>query len=339
MTDENNRINEHGDRHDGTHVDQHASERTHEGRDEGRHMAEGRDMGDGKDDRRGMGEGGDLGEGRQDGKAGRGRDDGAGAGDARGSGTLVIAVVGGTGTVGRPVVEELAGRGHTVRVLSRRSATHPVDLSTGEGLEAALAGCDVVVDAANSVSPRTMRATLVDGTTRLIAAGRAAGVSHHVCVSIVGCDRVPMPYYKVKTAQEDAVTVGGVPWTIVRATQFHELFVGMFGAMARAGVVLAPRDLTFQPIAAAEAARAVADAAESAPRNGRIEVAGPERADLRTLARVWRDTTSRRVLLVPAPLPGPIGRTIRAGHLTSAHPDARGTTTFTQWLTERARGA
>ncbi|MFI6049924.1 SDR family oxidoreductase [Streptomyces violascens] len=250
---------------------------------------------------------------------------------------LDIAVAGGTGTLGRHVVEELRARGHNVRVLSRSSAEYPVDLSTGEGLEAALAGCDVVVDAANSVSPRTMRATLVDGTKRLVAAERAASMGHHVCVSIVGCDRMPLPYYRVKVAQENAAMAGPVPWTIVRATQFHELVAGVFTATARARVLPASKNVIMQPIAAVEAARAVADAAEAAPRHGRIEAAGPERTDLRTLAAIWRTATGRRAALLPAPVPGRMGRALRAGHLASARPDAQGATGFAQWLGERAQ--
>ncbi|MFD7340026.1 SDR family oxidoreductase [Streptomyces violascens] len=258
--------------------------------------------------------------------------------DADGTRTLHIAVAGGTGTLGRHVVDELRARGHDVRVLSRSSAEYPVDLSTGEGLEAALAGCDVVVDAANSVSPRTMRATLVDGTKHLLAAERAAGVGHHVCVSIVGCDRVPMPYYKVKVAQEDSVMAGPVPWTIVRATQFHELIAGVFTATVRARVLLASRNVIMQPMAAVEAARAVAEAAEAAPLHGRIETAGPERTDLHTLAATWRAATARRAALLPAPVPGRMGRALRAGHLASTHPDAQGVVGFAEWLGERSQG-
>ncbi|MFJ8310066.1 MULTISPECIES: SDR family oxidoreductase [unclassified Streptomyces] len=250
--------------------------------------------------------------------------------------TLDIAVAGGTGTLGRHVVAELRARGHNVRVLSRSSAEYRVDLTTGAGLAGALVGCDVVVDAANSTSPRTMRSTLVDGTRRLLAAEREAGVGHHVCVSIVGCDRVPMPYYKVKTAQEDAVAAGPVPWTVVRATQFHELVATLFTATARARVLPAPKNVRIQPIAAAEAAGAVADAAESAPRMGRVEAAGPQVTDLRTLAGQWRATTGHRAALLPVPLPGRLGRALRAGGLTSDDPQAQGATEFAEWLREAA---
>ncbi|PBC77157.1 uncharacterized protein YbjT (DUF2867 family) [Streptomyces sp. TLI_235] len=245
-----------------------------------------------------------------------------------------IAIVGGTGTLGHHVTEELRARGHEVRVLSRRSPEHPVDLTTGAGLAAALAGCDAVVDAANSRSAQGAERTLVDGTRNLLAAERAAGVAHHVCVSIVGCDRVPVGYYRVKTDQERAVTEGPVPWTVVRITQFHELLAEMFGLLGRWRLLTVPH-ARLQSIAAEDAARAVADAAEQPARLGRIEAAGPETTDARELARTWRAVTGRRALQLPLPLPGAVGRALRAGGLTTQRPDTRGTVTFADWL---ARG-
>jgi uncharacterized protein YbjT (DUF2867 family) len=144
-----------------------------------------------------------------------------------------IAVAGGTGTLGVPVVEELRRLGDEVRVLSRRSAKFPVDLTTGAGLDEAVAGCEVVIDASNNSSPRGAKATLVDGTQRLLDAARAAGLQHVVSISIVGCERAPMSYYKVKSEQERLVAEGSVPWSIVRATQFHELVAWAFAAAAR----------------------------------------------------------------------------------------------------------
>src|SRR5215475_6752981 len=124
--------------------------------------------------------------------------------------------------LGRRVGRELLSRGHEVRVLSRGSADHPVDLRTGDGLDRALAGCDVVIDAANGRTPAQARATLVHGARRLLAAEERAGIRHHVCVSIVGCDLLPLAYFAVKAEQERIVEGGPVPWSIVRATQFHE---------------------------------------------------------------------------------------------------------------------
>jgi uncharacterized protein YbjT (DUF2867 family) len=240
-----------------------------------------------------------------------------------------IAIAGGTGTLGRYVTEQLRARGHEVRVLSRSSRQHRVDLTTGEGLDAALAGCDVVVDASNS--NRKAASVLVEGSRRLLAAEQAAGVGHHVCVSIVGCDRVPLGYYRVKVAQERVVEAGPVPWSIVRATQFHELAAGLFAAGARWRIVPVPRAIV-QTIAAAQAAQAVADVAEGPALRGRIDVVGPVATSVRDLARTWRSVTGRRGLLVPVPLPGGVGRAMRAGAATEPSPDVRGTTTFADWL-------
>jgi uncharacterized protein YbjT (DUF2867 family) len=245
-----------------------------------------------------------------------------------------IAVAGGTGTLGAPVVAELRARGHDVRSLSRRSKEFPVDLTTGSGLAEALGGCQVLVDASNNSSPRGAKRTLVDGTQRLLEAGRAEGLEHFVSISIVGCERAPMSYYKVKTEQERLVAAGPVPWSIVRATQFHELVAWAFGTAARFRV-LPGIPARLQTVAAAEAGHAVADVAEGQPLRRRFEVAGPEVIDLRELARTWRAATGRRALLVPVAIPGRLGRALRDGALTNEQPDVRGTTTFASWLAGR----
>ncbi|MBV7669949.1 NAD(P)H-binding protein [Streptomyces halstedii] len=247
---------------------------------------------------------------------------------------LTVAVAGGTGTLGSAVAEELRGRGHRVRVLSRHSPDHPVDLTTGQGLAGALAGCDVVVDASNSTSPKKARTTLVDGSRLLLAAEERAGVGHHVGISIVGCEKVPIGYYRTKVAQERVVESGPVGWSMVRATQFHELVAGVLAPLARCGVHPLPK-ARLQTVAAVEVAHAVADVAERPALRGRVEVAGPEIADLRDLALQWRAAHRSRVLPVPVPLPGAVGRALRAGALTTGRPDVRGTTTFAQWLAGR----
>lgn len=249
---------------------------------------------------------------------------------------MKIAIAGGTGTLGRQVAAELVTRGHDVRVLSRTAAEYRVDLTTGAGLGDALAGCEVVVDATNN-SSRTAAATLVAGTGRLLAAGRAAGVGHHVCVSVVGCELVPMGYFRVKAEQEGAVARGTVPWTIVRATQFHEYLATMFGAGARMRALPVPRAL-LQPVASADVARTVADVAEQEPKGGRVQIAGPEVASARELARAWRRATGTRAVLVSLPLPGRPGRALRDGALTVSRPDVRSGVTFADWLDRGARG-
>jgi len=219
-----------------------------------------------------------------------------------------------------------------VRVLSRHSTEYRVDLTTGEGLTEALAGCDVVVDATNDPSGRRATETLVEGSRRLLAAEDAAGVGHHVCVSIVGCDQVPVGYFRAKAGQERVVERGPVPWTIVRATQFHELVAKTIEQLARWRILPVPR-VRLQTVAAIEVARAVADVAGRPARRSRMNVTGPELADARDIARTWRSLTGRGALLLPIRLPGKLGRVLREGVLTAEVPEVRGTTTFTEWLT------
>lgn len=242
-----------------------------------------------------------------------------------------VAVAGGTGTLGRHVVTELAAGGHEVRVLSRSGPDFPVDLTTGSGLERALAGCAAVVDASNATSARRAAQVLVAGSRLLLAAERQAGVGHHVCVSIVGCDRVPFGYYRVKAQQEQVVRAGPVPYSLVRATQFHELAATALAAAARFRVLPVP-PIRLQTVAAAEVARTVAGVVTGAPRGGAIQVAGPAQVTAADLARTWRSVTGRAAVLVPVPLPGKLGRALRDGGLTTDHPDVRGTITFAEWL-------
>jgi uncharacterized protein YbjT (DUF2867 family) len=248
-----------------------------------------------------------------------------------------VAVVGGTGTVGRHIVNCLRSRGEDPRVLSRRSAEHPVDLATGAGLAGALEGCDVVIDASNG-PPRHPEAVLADGCRRLVEAASGAGVSHLVCISIVGIDAVPMGYYRTKLAQEAIVTGGSVPWSIVRCTQFCELVDSMLSGLARWRI--SPRSSArLQPLAAREAADAVADVAGRPPAAKRLYVAGPQLDDLSTLARVWAERRQRRGLPLPLPLPPKLGGPLRSGALTCASPDVRGSMTFAAFLDGQAAGA
>jgi uncharacterized protein YbjT (DUF2867 family) len=248
---------------------------------------------------------------------------------------MLIAVTGGTGTLGREVVRELERRGHAVRALSRGAAEHPVDLRTGSGLAAALEGADAVIDASNAgPRRRAAEAVLVEGGRRLLAAERAAGVAHHVAVSIVGIERVSAGYYQVKLAQEAVVRDAGVPWTIVRATQFHQKVDLSFAALARFGW-LPGAAFQLQPVDPREVAVVLADTAEAEPSGETTQFAGPERRTVRELAQTWRLETGRRALLVPVPLPGRTGRALRAGGLTE--PGAwTGRITFAGWLRERA---
>jgi uncharacterized protein YbjT (DUF2867 family) len=243
---------------------------------------------------------------------------------------MQIAIAGGTGRLGSRVADELRNRGHQVRILSRNAPRHRVDLTTGQGLASALDGCEVVVDASNNPS-KTAASTLVDGSRRLLAAEQAAGVRHHVAVSIVGCERVPLDYFRVKAAQERIVEQGPVPWSMIRATQFHEYVATTLDGLSGWHVLPIPSVLV-QSVACAQVATTVAEIAVATPRWCRVEVAGPEILQGREIARSWRSITHHHALLVPLPLPGELGHALRSGALTSSHPDVRGTTGFASWL-------
>jgi uncharacterized protein YbjT (DUF2867 family) len=241
-----------------------------------------------------------------------------------------IAVIGGSGTVGRHIVDALQAQGAETRILGRSSTAHPVDLTTGTGLEAALGGCDVVVDASNG-PPRKPEPVLVDGARRLVDACAATGVGHLVLVSIVGIEQVPTRYYRAKLAQERVVAGAGLSWSIVRSTQFHELVDTLLRALA--DWRLQPRSRArLQPVAAREAGAAVAAAALE-PRPGATRtIAGPQIEDITELSRDWSAARRRRGVPLPLPLPRRFAVPMRAGALTCERPDERGTVRFSSWL-------
>lgn len=243
------------------------------------------------------------------------------------------AVIGGTGTVGRLIASELQAAGATVRALSRRSPDYPVDLTTGRGLSEALSGCSVVIDASNG-SSRHPEPVLVEGSRRLIDAVVKTGVRRVICVSIVGIEKVPTRYYKAKLAQERIVQGSGVASTIVRSTQFHELLETALSALAR--FRLSPRSgARLHPVAAAEAARAIADVARQPEPGEWVTIAGPEVVEVTQLGAQWQARSDRRLLPVPLPLAPRLSRALRDGALTCAHPDFRGETSFESWLSGR----
>lgn len=252
------------------------------------------------------------------------------------------AVTGGTGSIGRLVVEELVRRGDDVRMLSRSAPTtpvpgathHAVDLRSGDGLRDALDGVDVVVDAANG--RKAPAELLVEGTRRVGRAAADSGVSHHVVISIVGCDLVPMEYYVAKVAQERAVAEGPVPWSVLRATQFHTLLDGALAAAARAGIrprVAVPLHLVDPQVAADR----LADAAHADPAGRLPDLGGPRRQSAAELADVWARVTGRGRIPLRVPLPGRLGRALRAGALCAAEDGADGPD-FGAWLRAREAG-
>jgi uncharacterized protein YbjT (DUF2867 family) len=254
-------------------------------------------------------------------------------------------VIGGTGEVGRHVVTALLARGHDVNVLSRRGGTPDPravgiagDLDTGAGLPAALDGVDTVIDVANVTTTNREKAVryFTESIGTVGRLGSAAGVSHLVVLSIVGCDRVKFGYYHGKVAQERAALEGPIQATVLRATQFHEFAVQNLSRFRLGPVALMP-GMRCQPIAASEVAVALADIAEKPAAGGRAaDVGGPGIEWLPDMARAVSERLGPRTRVVPLRMPGAVGRAMRGdGLLLDSTGVARGPS-FQEWLDSAA---
>jgi len=246
-------------------------------------------------------------------------------------------VAGGTGAVGRHVVVAARAAGHDTVVLSRSTG---VDLLTGEGLSGRLAGVDTVIDVTSGGGLSTKGAVsfFAATTRRLLEAERAAGVAHHVALSIIGATRAPSGHYAGKTVQEKLVTASGETWTILRTTQFHEFARQTASRAAVAGVVVAPA-MRSQPIAAVEVAAELLSLAEGSPAGVAPDLAGPGEEDMADLVRRYLAATGRRGRVLRVPLPGVMGRAMRDGTLLPSPGTRLASTTFDEWLAgEAAQG-
>ncbi|MET3960286.1 uncharacterized protein YbjT (DUF2867 family) [Marmoricola sp. OAE513] len=245
-------------------------------------------------------------------------------------GRLRVAVAGGTGTVGRHVVEQARQRGHEVVSLSRADG---VDLIAGSGLDGALAGVQVVIDVASQMVQKSRQSREFFGTVtrNLLDAEAQAGVPHHVALSVVGSDRAPTGYYAGKILQEELLASSPVPWTLLRATQFHEFANQIYGAVTLGPFVVVPK-MSSEPVAAAEVAARLLDLAAGKPAGRVKDLGGPRREVLADMVRAYARASGKPDKVIEIPLPGTLGRAMRNGSLTSS-PDAdHGTTTFSQWL-------
>jgi uncharacterized protein YbjT (DUF2867 family) len=249
--------------------------------------------------------------------------------------TGLILVTGGTGTLGQAVVRRLADQGRQVRVLSRRpppAGRGPAgwatgDLKTGRGLRAAVAGADVIVHCATGLGD-------VGAARHLIESARQAGSPHLVYISIVGVDRIPFGYYKSKLHVERQVEGSGLPWTVLRATQFHQLILRGCEALAHLPALPVPAGTSFQPIEAGEVAARLAELATE-PAAGRVpDMGGPEVRGAAGLALSYLAARGQQRPVVPVRLPGAVFARYRRGdHLAPDH--AVGQVTFEDFLAER----
>jgi uncharacterized protein YbjT (DUF2867 family) len=247
-----------------------------------------------------------------------------------------ILLTGGTGRLGVPTVGRLRAAGHDVRVLSRHEGDGRVvgDLRSGEGVREAVDGVETVVHLATRNGVGTGEAGLM---RTIVDASRAAGVRHVVYMSIVGVDRIPLGYYRQKLESELLLEASGLPHTILRATQFHQLVAGLFTAQRFLPVVFAPR-ISFQPIAVDDVAVRLAELATAEPAGRVPDIGGPEQLTALELARRWADAASVRRRIMPLSLPGKTFAAYAAGHnLVPGVP--YGTTTFAEFLaaTNRTR--
>jgi uncharacterized protein YbjT (DUF2867 family) len=247
-----------------------------------------------------------------------------------------IAVAGGTGAVGRHIVDAAAGGGHEVLVLARAAG---VDLLTGTNLADTLRGVDAVIDVTSTATQSARASEQFFGTVtrNLLSAEEASGVGHHVALSIVGSDRAPFGYYAGKALQERLVSAGSIPWTILRATQFHEFAQQLHDRFTVGPLTVVPKMFS-QPVAAREVADRLLVLAESAAVGRSDDLAGPEVLRMRDMVRDYAIATGRRGPILEIPLPGGFGTAMRDGTILPGPSVARGTQTFAEWTDQIRRG-
>ncbi|MEM1127731.1 MAG: NAD(P)H-binding protein [Bacteroidota bacterium] len=251
-----------------------------------------------------------------------------------------VLVTGATGTLGRRVVRAVHNAGHAVRLMSRQPAPPGTargvwaraNLRTGAGLGQAVAGMEAVIHCATN--PKRPRPVDVTGTRQLVKALQQAGGAHLIYISIVGIEQVPLSYYKAKLEAEQIVEASGLPYTLLRATQFHELIDLLLQGLAKCPVVLPlPTRVPIQSIAAVEVAARLAQAVGDGPRGRLTDLGGPEVLPMRDVAEAWMSARGLRKPLVPVPTWGAALDAVRKGALTA--PSARqGHQRWGAWLTE-----
>jgi uncharacterized protein YbjT (DUF2867 family) len=251
---------------------------------------------------------------------------------------MKIVVIGGTGLIGSKTVAILRQRGHEVVAASPANGINSI---TGEGLKEAMTSTQIVVDLANSPSfeDKAVLEFFETSGRNLVAVESAAGVQHHVALSIVGADRTPENgYFRAKVAQEKLIEASGIPYTIISSTQFLEFLRGIVDSSAEGHVVRISPGL-FQPIAADDVAAFVADAALAAPRNGIVEIAGPERAPFNAIVARYLKAVSDPRKVVSDPEARYFGGRVEENSLVPLGDARLGHIGFDEWLRRTKAGA
>jgi len=248
---------------------------------------------------------------------------------------MKIVVIGGTGLIGKKVVANLRQHSHEVVAASPSSGVNTV---TGEGLAQALVGAQVVVDVANAPSweDNAVLAFFETSGRNLLAAEAAAGVGHHVALSVVGTDRLlASGYFRAKMAQEKLIKASPIPYTIVRATQFFE-FVAGIAQLATEGQTVRIPPVLMQPIAADDVGAVVADVALAKPLNGMFDLAGPEPIRQDDLVRQYLTATGDARTVITDPKALYYGIAVNDQSLTPGDNPRLGPTRFSDWLSRNA---
>jgi uncharacterized protein YbjT (DUF2867 family) len=248
---------------------------------------------------------------------------------------MKFVIIGGTGLIGSKVVNQLRQGGYEAVAASPDSG---VNTLTGEGLREVCQGANVVVDVSNSPSfdDAAVLSFFQTSTRNLLAAEAAAGVAHHVALSVVGTDRLPdSGYMRAKVAQEKLIRSSAVPYSIVHATQFFE-FIDRMASSATEGDTVRVPPVLLQPMAADDVASAVTKVALGAPLNGSIDVAGPEEIRFDALIRRRLDSRQDRRAVVPDPQARYFGALLSERSLVPAGPARLGPTRFEDWLSHAA---
>jgi uncharacterized protein YbjT (DUF2867 family) len=244
---------------------------------------------------------------------------------------MKIVVIGGSGLIGTKLVNNLRRHGHEVVAASPSSG---VNILTGAGLAEALSGAQVVVDVANSPSfeDRAVLEFFETAGRNLLAAEASAGVAHHVALSIVGVDRLPSSgYFRAKVAQENLIKASGIPYTILRATQFFE-FVGAIAQSATDGQTVRLSPALMQPVASDDVAGALADIAIEEPLNGTVELAGPEPISMDELVRRFLSATQDARKVITDAHARYFGAELNDQSLTPGDKPRIGSMRFEDWL-------
>lgn len=247
-----------------------------------------------------------------------------------------VLVTGGTGTLGKLVVPRLRQAGREVRVLSRHHHESEdgieyvaCDLLKGDGIDRAIGDSKIILHLAGAAKGDDK------ATQNLMRAAVQSGVEHCVYISVIGADRLPIGYFRSKLGAEQAIADAGIPWTTLRAAQFHDLVLKVMQGMAKLPVIPVPSVIRFQPVDTAEVADRLVELTLGEPAGMVADLAGPKVYPMRELLQGYLDARGKRRLILPVPLPGKAGRAYRAGENLSLESAMTGKRTWEDFLADR----